>query len=175
MRRIKNQRTKAGKSKASIIVFYAIIGVILGLIILAAINGISNSRKKNAIETQDSRSETDASKSEYGENTSTTSATTTETSEATTTTTETSIVFTFPSETLSTVVDSNRDELGSGAELSGKILVVTIFTSDLKGSWDLSEKHDKDLRQSVWNDLDIDTEFIEDSAADYVRVIDRCI
>ena len=181
MRRIKNQRTKAGKSKATIIVFYAIIGVILGLIILAAINGISNSRKKNAIETQDSRSETDASKSEYGETTatttetsatSTTSATTTETSEATTTTTETSIEFTFPSETLSTVVDSNRDELGSGAELSGKILVVTIFTSDLKGSWDLSEKHDKDLRQTVWNDLDIATEFIEDSAADYGRYVE---
>ena len=178
---IMNLRTKAGKSKTSAIVLFAVIGIIIGLIIIAAILGNSNSRKKNAIETQDTRSETDAEKTEHVESTSTTtetsvtSATTTETSEATTTTTtttETSIVLTLPSETLSTVVDSNRDELGSGAELSGKILVVTIFTSDLKGSWDLSEKHDKDLRKTVWNDLDIATDFIEESAADYGRYVE---
>lgn len=88
-------------------------------------------------------------------------ATTTESSETSETT------------TLSTVVNSHGEKLGSAAELSGKIVVVSIFASDYEGDWYTFECDWDHYRQEVVIEkLATAVEWIEDQAAGYGRYVE---
>lgn len=75
--------------------------------------------------------------------------------------------------TLSTVINSHGEELGSAAELSGKIVVVSIFASDYEGDWYTFERDWDHYRQEVVIEkLTTAVEWIEDQVASYGRYVE---
>lgn len=75
--------------------------------------------------------------------------------------------------TLSTVVNTHGEELGSAAELSGRIVVVSIFASDYEGDWYTFERDWDHYRQEVAIEkLTTAVEWIEDQAASYGRYVE---
>ncbi len=184
------QRRRRSRGKLVVGIVFSVVGTVVLLfvffVICAVIYAASASEKEPRKTTRETYAGEYSEKRETVHTTETsavattstaTSATSTETTETSATSSTSAITLetttaTSAAPTLTTVVDSNRDELGSAAELSGKIIIVSIFTSDLKGSWDFSDSHDKDLRKTARKDLDIATEWIEDSAADYGRYVE---
>lgn len=183
------QRRKRRGGKLAVGIILSVLGTVILLFVFFGICAViyaanvsekeprKTARETYAEEYSEKRETVRPTETSAAVTTTATSATFPETTETSATTSTSAITLetttaTSAAPTLTTVVDSNRNELGSAAELSGKIIIVSIFTSDLKGSWDYSDSHDKELRKTARKDLDIATEWIEDSAADYGRYVE---
>lgn len=58
-------------------------------------------------------------------------------------------------------------KIGSAGELSGKTLIISIFSNDAKTSWDYSDKEDYFTYCWAYSDIGIAAEWITESAAPY--------
>ena len=57
--------------------------------------------------------------------------------------------------------------IGSAKELDGKIAVISIFVNDNTTGWDFSDSNDQELAQTIYNNLSIATDYLEDVSSNY--------